>query len=57
MKKTYISPSVEVVEINTPQLLAGSDPTLGGNWGSTDPVLGREMEDFEEDPLKWLQNQ
>ena len=57
MKKTYINPSMDVVEINTPQILAGSDPTLGGNWGSTDPVLGREMEDFEEDPLKWLTNQ
>jgi len=45
MKKTYIRPSVEVVEINTPQILAGSDPALSGSYNSCDPVLSREIDE------------
>ena len=48
MKKAYINPSMEVVEINTPQILAGSDPNLSGTYGSGDPVLGRELDAFDE---------
>jgi hypothetical protein len=44
MKKQYINPSMEVVEIKAQQLLAGS-PGLNGTLGETDPILSRE-EDF-----------
>ncbi len=46
MKKKYINPSMEVIKIQTPQLLAGSDPALGGQYtgGST---LSREMDDYD----------
>jgi len=47
MKKQYISPSVEVIEMKTQQLLAGSDPTLSGTLGGTDPILSRELEGVE----------
>jgi hypothetical protein len=47
MKKQYINPSMEVVEIKAQQLLAGSDPTLSGTLDSTDPILSRELEGFE----------
>ena len=44
MKKTYINPTLEVVEINTSaQLLAGSTQIPGG--GSTDQNLSREFDD------------
>lgn len=47
MKKTYINPTIEVVNINTGvQLLAGSDLIPGG--GSTDQNLSREL-DFGDD--------
>ena len=48
MKKTYINPTLEVVEIEIKnQLLAGSDPVLGAEYNSStdgDP-LGRELGD------------
>ena len=48
MKKTYINPTLEVVEIEIKnQLLAGSDPVLGAEYNSStdgDP-LGRELDD------------
>ena len=31
MKKKYIKPEMKVYEIETPQLLAGSDPALHNN--------------------------
>ena len=49
MKKTYINPTFEVVEIEIKNpLLAGSDPVLGAEYNSStdgDP-LGREL-DYE----------
>ena len=33
MKKQYIEPNIEVVEIEVHQLLAGSKPDLGGEYG------------------------
>ena len=47
MKKTYMNPSMEVVEIKAQQLLAGS---ING-------IQSRELE-FEDidDPSKWLLN-
>ena len=44
MKKTYINPQLEIVKLSAVQLLAGSDPKLGGEYGGGD-VLGRE-DDF-----------
>ncbi len=44
MKKTYISPSMEVIKIaSQTQMMAGS-PGLGGNYGGGE-VLSREYDD------------
>ena len=44
MKKEYINPAMDIVQINaTQQLLAGS-VTLAGELGSTDPILSRELD-------------
>ena len=44
MKKTYINPSMEVVEIKAQQLLAGSINTLGGNYGGGG-IQSREIDE------------
>ncbi len=45
MKKTYINPEMEVIEVKADQtLLAGSPIPIGG---STDTVDTRELEDFD----------
>jgi len=50
MKKTYINPAMEIVEIHTPQILAGS-PDLGGNYNGTDPILSRDLDlELDDDP-------
>ena len=60
MKKIYIKPAMEVVELNNQAaLLAGSGPGV-----STDPITGgwadgRELDDFNfllngDDPMKML---
>ena len=44
MKKEYINPAMDIVQINaTNQLLAGS-VTLAGELDSTDPILSRELD-------------
>ena len=44
MKKEYINPAMDIVQINaTQQLLAGS-VTLAGELGSSDPILSRELD-------------
>ena len=53
MKKQYINPSMEVVEIKAQQLLAGS-PGLNGTLGGSDPILGREADYDAEDASQWL---
>jgi hypothetical protein len=54
MKKTYINPTMNIVEIKaTHQLLAGS-VTLAGELQVGDPILAREFEaapDFEDESL------
>ena len=46
MKKIYFAPEMEIVDIKTnQQLLAGSNPTLGGDLGSEDPILAPGMDD------------
>jgi len=42
MKKTYMIPDMEVLEIASNQQLMAGSPGLGGDLGSTDPILGRE---------------
>lgn len=39
MKKTYLNPELEIVKIQTMQMLAASDPLLGGDFGGSDPIL------------------
>ena len=46
MKKTYINPEIIIVEMGTQQMLAASDPILGGKYGSSDPVLSPDL-DFD----------
>jgi len=44
MKKEYINPAMDIVQINaTQQLLAGS-VTLAGELGTSDPILSRELD-------------
>jgi len=46
MKKTYINPELEVVILKVQQqILAGSDPQLGGEYGGGE-ILGHE-DDFD----------
>ncbi len=48
MKKTYINPEMEIYSIDAQQqLLAGSDPQLGGEYGGG-TVLSNDF-DIEED--------
>ena len=44
MKKTYINPELEVVKIQTMQMLAASDPILGDEFSEGDPILAPEQE-------------
>ena len=46
MKKKYINPAMEIVKIETQQVIAGS-PGLGGEYGGGS-VLSREF-DFDEE--------
>ena len=44
MKKEYINPAMDIVQINaTQQLLAGS-VTLAGELDPADPILSRELD-------------
>ena len=48
MKKKYINPTIEIIDINMDQqLLAGSTPSLGGDYSSGD-ILAPEFADIEE---------
>jgi len=49
MKKQYINPTVEIIDIEMDQhLLAGSVPTLGGDLTGSDPILAPELgDDFD----------
>jgi len=43
MKKKYINPAMEIVKIETQQVIAGS-PDLGGEYGGGG-ILSREFDD------------
>ena len=46
MKKIYLKPEMELIEEEmNQQILAGSAPALGGDFGSGDPVLSSEFTD------------
>ena len=48
MKKTYLKPEMEIVEINVnQQILAGSDPGLGGNYNGGTILSPEFVEEFE----------
>ena len=47
MKKTYINPEMEIVKIETQQLIATSGPGVGGQYGGGTPE-GRLMDDFDD---------
>ena len=45
MKKEYINPAMDIVQINaTQQLLAGSVTLASESLESTDPILSRELD-------------
>lgn len=49
MKKTYINPTMEIVKIaSQTQMLAGSNPTLGGSYDGSSSILSRES-DWDDD--------
>ena len=37
-KKQYVNPSMEVVEINAPQIMAGSPPLRDDNYNDEDVI-------------------
>ena len=45
-KKEYVNPSMEVVKLKAPQLLAGS-PTVEGEYSSGNPIYSRQY-DYED---------
>lgn len=48
MKKQYINPTIEIVDIKMDQhLLAGSVPGLGGDLTGSDPILAPELDSEE----------
>ncbi len=50
MKKTYINPAMEIYSINAKQqLLAGSDPNLGGEYGGGTVLSRDKFFDFDEE--------
>lgn len=58
MKKIYMTPEMEIVEIKAnQQLLAGSVPGLGGNLETDDPILapGLDEDPFGLNPLGGLE--
>ena len=45
MKKIYMSPTMDVIELKHQQtLLAGSTPGLGGDLGNGDPILAPDYD-------------
>ena len=52
MKKTYMTPALEVIRIQTQGMIATSGPSLGGTTDNVDDLLSRESDDwldFDED--------
>ena len=49
MKKIYMSPAMDVIELKKQTLLAGSTPGLGGDYSGGDPVLAPNSNNGELD--------
>lgn len=47
MKKTYINPEMNVIEIQTQQLLAGSTISISGTTDDPSTADSRILEDWE----------
>ena len=47
MKKIYMSPAMDVIELKKQTLLAGSTPGLGDDLGNSDPILSPELNSEE----------
>ncbi|MBP3775668.1 MAG: hypothetical protein IJ069_02525 [Prevotella sp.] len=47
MKKKYINPSMEVVKVDAPQIMAGS-PGIGGKYGGATPEAHEFDFDFDD---------
>ena len=47
MKKIYMSPAMDIIELKKQTLLAGSAPGLGGDLGGSDPILSPELDTEE----------
>ena len=44
MKKIYMSPKMDMIELKKQTLLAGSTPGLGGDLGGGDPILAPDYD-------------
>ena len=51
MKKTYMIPTIQVVEMQLQQMLAGSPPGLGGEYGGGTPEATEYRELLEIESL------
>ena len=49
MKKTYISPDMEVILLQAPMLLSASDPGTAHDEVSDKPELAREFDFYDDD--------
>ncbi len=48
MKKTYMTPAIEVIRIATQHMIAGSGPGVSGTTNQESDLLSREL-DWDED--------
>ncbi|MBQ8066324.1 MAG: hypothetical protein IJ200_11800 [Prevotella sp.] len=42
MKKIYMTPALDIIKIQTQQMIAGSGPSAGGETDNENDLLGRE---------------
>ena len=50
MKKTYMTPAVEVIRIEIQHMIATSGPLVGGSTDNEDDLLSREADfDFDDE--------
>ena len=49
MKKTYITPKMEIVKIATQQMLAGSGLGISGSTSNTGDLLSRDCDDWDDE--------
>ena len=49
MKKTYMTPAVEVIRIQTQGMIAASGPGLGGSTDNVNDLLSRDCDDWDDE--------